>query len=115
MSAMALTGVFALEELSARFGSVTPVGGLTVAVLVREIVAPALTVPAMVMVTLPPLGRVGTVPVTLLPEIETEAGQTAPPEALLQLAVSPLIADTTGSLKLALSALLGPALLITKL
>jgi hypothetical protein len=63
------------------------------------------------MVTLPPAGRFGINPLTKLPIGEMPAGQVAPPVALAQLAVMPAISFGTASLKLALLAALGPALL----
>ena len=113
-SATAFTGVLVDEVLSLGLGSVTPAGGVTVAVLVIEPVVAAPTVPAIVIVMLEPAGRVGTVPdTTLEPLTPTEAGHTAPPEAELQLAVTPLMELGTASLNVAAFALLGPALLIT--
>jgi hypothetical protein len=112
-SAFGLTVAAVLLALLARFGSVTPVGGETLALLTMVPFAPAVTVPLMFKVTLPPAGSVGIEPVTLLPDIEMgELGQTAPPNALAQLAETPLIELGTESLKLAPLALLGPALLI---
>ena len=112
---MALTGVLVLELLSDGLGSLTPGGGVTLAVLLIDLGAEPLTVPAIVIVTLPPLGSVGTVPETRFPATDTLAGQTAPPLAPLQLALSPPMDEGTESLKLAPSALLGPALLMTRL
>ena len=88
---------------------------MAVAVLVTEPDAPLATVPSMDIVTLPPAGNVGTKPDTVWPAIVTLAGHTAPPTGDPQLAESPVIAAGTTSLKLAPFALLGPALLITKL
>jgi hypothetical protein len=115
MSAMALTGVFVVELLSERSGSLTPAGGDTFAVLVMEPTAVPLTVPAMVIVTLEPAGRLGMAPLTTFPATVTLAGQVAPPLALPQVAVMPEILAGTVSLKIALLAALGPALLITRL
>jgi hypothetical protein len=112
-SALGLTVAAVLLALLAGFGSVTPVGGDTLALLTIVPLAPLVTVPLTFRVTLLPAGSVGIEPVTLLPDIEIgELGQTAPPDALAQLAVTPLIELGTESLKFAPLALLGPALLI---
>ena len=99
--------------LLAGVGSVVPVGGVTVALLTIEPEAEALTVPVMTIVTLPPTGSVGTLPATLLPVTLTDAGQTAPPFALVQVALTPVMLLGTLSLKLVPFAALGPALLTT--
>jgi hypothetical protein len=115
MSATAATGVLVVDVLSAKSGSVTPAGGVILAVLVMAPFAVPLTVPAIVMETLPPAGKLGINPLTELPTGEMPAGQVAPPIALAQLAVMPVTSLGTKSLKLALLAALGPALLMTKL
>jgi hypothetical protein len=108
-----LTVAAVLLALLARFGSTTPVGGETFALLTMVPLAPLVTVPLMLKVTLLPAGNVGIKPVTLLPDIEIgELGQTAPPDALAQLALTPVIEVGIKSLKLAPFALLGPALVI---
>jgi hypothetical protein len=115
MSATAATGVLVVDVLSAKSRSVTPVGGVILAVLVMAPLAVPLTVPAIVMETLPPAGKFGINPLTELPTGEMAAGQVAPPIALAQLAVMPVMSLGTKSVKLALLAALGPALLITTL
>jgi hypothetical protein len=115
ISATAATGVLIVDALSATSGSVTPAGGVILAVFVMAPFAVPLTVPAIVMETLPPAGKFGIKPVTKLPTGEMLAGQVAPPIAFEQLAVMPLMSLGTASLKLALLAALGPALLMTKL
>ena len=92
------------------FGSSVPGGGDTVAVLVN-VVAP-LTVPVIVITTLPPTGSTGTVPLTELPETLT-APQAAPPAAPPQLAHTPLTTAGTLSMNVVPSAGLGPALVIS--
>jgi hypothetical protein len=113
-SALALTLPTVLLALLLRVGSVVPVGGVTVAELMIVPMADALTVPLIVMVTLEPAGKVGTNPLTVLPTTETLAGQTAPPRALAQEAITPVMVLGTVSLKLVPLALLGPALLMTR-
>jgi hypothetical protein len=115
MSATAATGVLVVEVLSFKSGSVTPVGAVILPVFVMAPVAVPPTVPAIVMETLPPAGKLGMSPLTELPTGEILGGQVAPPVAFAQLAVMPVISLGTKSLKLALLAALGPALLITKL
>ena len=115
ISATAATGVLVVEVLSDKSGSVTPVGGVILAVLVIAPLAAPLTVPAIVIVTLPPAGKLGITPLTEFPTGDIPAGQAAPPVAFAQLAVMLVISVGTESLKLALFAALGPALLITKL
>lgn len=112
-SATALTGVTTVEVLSDGSGSVTPIGVVTVVLLLIAPVLVGLTVPAIVNVALPPAGSVGTNPLTTLaPFTLTVAGHTAPPAAPEQLAVTPVMLVGTTSIKLALFAGLGPALLI---
>jgi hypothetical protein len=82
---------------------------------VMEPTAVPLTVPAIVIVILEPAGRFGMAPLTAFPATVTLAGQVAPPLALPQVAVMPEILAGTVSLKIALLAALGPALLITRL
>ena len=113
-SAFGLTVAAVLLALLARFGSVTLIGGETLALLMTVPLAPLVTVPLTLKVTLLPAGSVGIEAVTLLPDTEIgELGQTEPPDALAQLAVTPLSELGTKSLKLAPLASLGPALLIT--
>ena len=76
-------------------------------------VADGETDPVIVITTDPPAGNVGTEPLTLLPLTVTDAGQTAPPLALAQLALTPLIADATASLNVDALAELGPAFVIS--
>ena len=66
--------------------------------------------PTIVITTDPPAGKVGIDPLTLLPLTVTLAGHTAPPFALAQLAVTPLITDATASANVVAGAGLGPAL-----
>jgi hypothetical protein len=106
--------VLVLLLLLAVFGSTVPVGSVTVAVFEIEPVAEPDTVPFIVIVTELFAGKVGIVAETTLPLIPTELGQTAPFNALEQLALRLLIAALTASEKLVPLAALGPALLITK-
>ena len=99
--------------LSDGSGSVTPTGGVTLALLLMAPLLVGLTVPAIVKLALPPAGKTGIKPLTTFaPETATLAGHTAPPEALEQLADIALTSVGTESVKLALLAALGPALLI---
>src|SRR5882724_12084713 len=101
-----------VELLSFRFGSVTPLGGATVAVL--ETSCPLVAVPVIVIVTLLFAGKVGTVPLTSLP-LTPGLAQTAAPLATLQdgIPVSVTVAGTRSSYD-ALSAESGPGLLMTR-
>jgi hypothetical protein len=93
-----------VAELLARFGSVTPLGGNTVAVLLRLPVADELTVPVTVYVTVPPGGRFA---VSLMwPD---PLAVQLPPPAPTQIQVTPVIAAGTVSDTVAPSATLGPA------
>jgi len=106
-SATGVIAVLTVLELSARFGSDVPAGGDTEPVFDSGPLAGA--VPEMVMTTLPPGGNTGTLPLTALPATPTDAGHTAPPLALPQLAVMPVIPAGTLSLNVAPFAALGPA------
>lgn len=99
-------------ELLVGSGSLTPGGRPIVAVLVIVPVAPAETVPLMVMITLAPDGRVGTLPLTVLPEIVMLGGHTAPLATLPQLAETLVIAPGTISVNVVPLAADGPALLM---
>ena len=106
---MVVVAVFVLSEL---VGSVTPVGGVTVATFVIVPLAPA--VPITVKVTLPPLGKVGIVSVPACNAATVGLdGQVAPPVAVPQLTLLAVKLATLGSLTVALFAALGPALLTT--
>jgi hypothetical protein len=82
---------------------------VTVAVLITEPVP--LAVPETVIDTELPAGSVASVAVTLLPATFT-VGHTAPPEAPVQLAETPLTPAGTASAKVAPLAASGPALVI---
>jgi hypothetical protein len=93
MSALDTTGVMTVLLLSPGVGS--GVGLVTVAVFVNDC-APNGAVPLIVIVTEPPVGKVGTLPDTLLPAT-VGAAQVAPPLGEPQLAVTPVIAAGTAS------------------
>ena len=112
-SATGLTIPDVEPELLVLTGSVVPAGGDAVAVLVIVPAADATTVPDMVKVTLAPAGSVGILPLTVLPATEIEAGQTAPPAALLHTAAAPLRVAGNVSVNVAPLAALGPAFEIT--
>ena len=112
-SAVGVTGVDAELVLLFGFGSKVPLGNVMVAVLVIVPVAPAETRPLMVIVTEEPEGNVLTIPDTLLPTTEMDAGHTAPLVADPQVADTVLIAAGTWSLNDVPPAALGPALLIS--
>jgi hypothetical protein len=114
-SALALTLAAVLELLLLGFGSVVPLGAITLAVFTIVPVAVPESVPLMLTVTLEPAGKVAKIALTVLPLTLTLAGHTAPPVLALQLALTPVIPTGTTSVKLAPLALLGPALLITTL
>ena len=114
-SATVPTTVLTVDELFAVLGSVVPPGGLAVAVFASDPLADGETEPLMVIVTLDPAGIVGTTPDTKFPAKPIEAGHTAPPVALAQLAAMPVTAAGTLSLNVAPDAGLGPSLRITKL
>jgi hypothetical protein len=88
--------------------SPTPAAVATVATLLNDPDAEPRTVPLIVITTEPPAGKVGIAPVTLLPETLMFAGHTAPPAALVQLALTPLTDDGTRSEKVVSSAALTP-------
>jgi hypothetical protein len=111
-SAVGVMGVATVLLLLLGSGSLTPGGKPIVAVFVMVPVAPGETVPLIVIMTLPPDGKVGTPPLTLLPTTLIFVGQTAPAEALPQLAETPVIALGTISLNVVPFAADGPALLI---
>jgi hypothetical protein len=106
------TAALLVEVLFVISGSVTPFGGVIDAEFVIEPVAVLATVPVIVMVRLPPDGKTGIRLETLLPEIDTVDGQTAPLMAAPQLAEIDPIDDGTASKNEAPSALLGPAFAI---
>jgi hypothetical protein len=68
----------------------------------------------MVTTTEPPEGKLGILPLIVLPDIEIEAGQAAPPAAEPQVAVFGVRLTSKMSLKLVLFAALGPVLLINR-
>ena len=107
------TVVEILELLLLLLGSVSVPETETLAVLPIVPVAEPLTTPLIVMMRDAPAGKVGMVPLTVLPETEV-GGHTAPPEGLAQLAVIPEIFALMRSVKLAALAELGPALLICR-
>ena len=79
----------------------------------RVCAAARYVVPLIVIVTEPPTGSVAIVPLTVLPATLTEPGHTAPPVALPQLAVNPVIDAGTASENVVLLASEGPALPIS--
>lgn len=83
----------AVDVLLPIFGSVTPEGGATVAVL--EMVAPWAAAPVMVTVTLLLAGNVVTGPLTSV-ALELTVPQTAPPDVVAQLGV-PVRVNPAGS------------------
>ena len=92
-------------------GSVTPAGGLTVALLVTEPVV-AVTLALTVKTTLPPAGRVGiTIPAPCNngTVVLAAIGQAAKPVALPQVTLVTFSPATAGSVTTALLAALGPA------
>src|SRR5438270_912713 len=101
-------------ELLAGVGSVTPVGGVTLAVLDRVLPLLAVTVPLMVKVTLPPEGSVVMLLLTAEP-LTLTVPHTAPPVGLPQLAVMLPMPAGSVSAKLAPSAAAGPPLLTSTL
>jgi hypothetical protein len=111
-SAVGVTGVVTVLVLLLESGSLMPGGRPMVAVLVMVPVALGETVPLIVMTTLPPEGKFGTLPLTLLPTTPMLLGQMAPTVAEPQLAETPVIALGTMSLKVVPLAVEGPALLI---
>jgi hypothetical protein len=111
-SAVGVTGVVTVLLLLLGSGSLIPEGTPIVAVLVMLPVAPGETVPLIVIVMLAPEGKLGTLPLTVLPLILIFVGQTAPAVALVQLAETPVMVLGTISLKVVPLAAEGPALLI---
>jgi hypothetical protein len=105
--------VITVLVLLPKLGSVTPVGGVTIAVLVIVAALPA--VPVRVKVTLPPLGSVGiaSVPACKAATVEL-TGQAAPPVAVPQVSVLAVKLATAGSLTVAPLAAEGPLLVTTK-
>jgi hypothetical protein len=93
-------------------GSFVPAGGATVAVFDKGAFVAGEVVPLIVMTSEPPDGKVGIVPLTMLPVTETTPGQTAPPVALPQVALAPVSDAGSGSLNVAPFAADGPALVI---
>jgi hypothetical protein len=91
--------------------SPTPAAVATVATLLNDPDAEPRTVPLIAITTEPPAGKVGMLPLTLLPETFILAGHTAPPLALVQLALIALTEDGTKSEKVVSSAALTPAAL----
>ena len=111
-SATGLTPVTSVELLSVAFGSSTPAGLVTVAVLLIVPIALPSTTPLILKVTSAPLGMLAKIPETVLPDTLIGAGQVAPPIALTQTAETVPIEAGTKSLKLAPLAALGPVLRI---
>jgi hypothetical protein len=104
--------VLTVDVLLLESGSFTPAAGVAVAVFEMLPVADPLTVAVIVTTTEAPAGNVGTLPLTVLPESATDAGQTAPPLAEPQLAAVGSRFAFRISEKLVLFAALGPVLLI---
>ena len=88
-------------------------GVATDALLVMEPTAEPETVPVMVITTLLPTGSCAKVADTFVPDIEKPLGQSAPPEADEQDAVTPFRSAGELSVKLALNTSLGPLFRIT--
>ena len=109
-SATSVTFETTLLALFAGSGSVMPAAFATVAVFDSTPLAGA--VPVIVMTSEPPDGSVGIVPLTTLPATLTDAGQTAPPLGLPQVAPTAVIAAGTLSANVAPFAALGPAFAI---
>ena len=103
----------AVPELLPGVGSVGPGGGLTVATLAMLPVAPGATVAWNVTVTAPPEGMV-TEPLRLEPVL-VKVVVLAPGLVWLETLARPLRPAGKVSLKLAPVAVLGPALLMTRL
>jgi len=103
--------VVAVPVLFALFGSVVPAGGFAVALFVIDVPLVG-ALPVIVNVTLPPLGNVVIVLVTLLPATFT-VPHAAPPVGVPQLAATAVIPAGTASLNVVPFALLGPRLLTT--
>ena len=112
-SATALTIIVAVLLLFPSVVSVTPGGVLTLATLAIGPMAPGATLTWKTMVTVLTGGRV-TEPLMLLPAIFSVV-VLAPPATLEPTSAAPLRPAGRLSVKLALVAVLGPALLITKL
>jgi hypothetical protein len=112
-SALGFTVPAVLLVLLLESGSVMPGGGVAEAEFTSVPEAEALTVPVIVMVTELLAGKLGTEPLTVLPDTLTLAGHTAPPAAEPQLALSPVMAVGTVSVKVVPSAELGPPLRTT--
>jgi hypothetical protein len=111
-SIVGLTGVVTLLVLLVGVGSVTPLGGVTVATLVIE--APVPAVPVTVKVMLPPLGKVGMANVPACRAVTVGlAGQVAPPVTLPHVTEAAVKLATLGSLTVALSAAFGPLFVTT--
>ena len=83
-----------VELLLPLLGSVVPLGGAALAVL--STTAALAAVPVIVIVTLPPLGNVPTVPLTVWPATFGCVPHAAPPVGVPQVAV--LIATVAGTL-----------------
>ena len=110
--ATGFTVVDTSEKLLLLSGSLTPAAGLIVARLVITPVAEPETCAVIVMTSAPPDGKVGILPLTVLPEMDSVAGHTAPPVALPQTAEPGVKLALRTSLKPVLFAALGPTLLI---
>jgi hypothetical protein len=104
--------VVAVLVLLPGVGSVVPLGGETVAVLAIDAFTEDEVVPLIVTTTELFGGIVAIVPLTVLPATVTEPGHTAPPAALPQLAVTPVIDAGMTSLNVVPLAAEGPALRI---
>ena len=92
-------------------GSVTPGGGVTVAVLTSGLGASPATVPVTVKVTEPVFGRLGiTMPAPCIKAtvVLATTGQTAPLIGVPQVTLETFKPVMTGSVNTALSAVLGP-------
>ena len=114
-SARGLTVFVSVALLSAGVGSLTPTGGAILATL-ATFPAAAVTEALTVNVTLPPEGKVGiTIPAPCMSAtvVLAAVGQTALPVALPQVTAVAFNPLRAGSVKIALFAALGPALLTT--
>ena len=103
--------VVAVPVLLPGTGSVVPAGGFAVALFVTDVPLPG-AAPVIVNVTLPPLGRVGIVLVTVLPARLT-APHAAPPVGEPHVAPTPVIDAGTASLNVVPFASLGPRFVTT--
>ncbi len=104
-SATGPTGLLSEALLLPGTGSVTPAGGLTVAVLSSEPTVPGGTVPLTVNVTVPPTGSDTSVSIAPLPDAGHE-----PPDPPAHVQVKAASGAGSGSCTRALTTSLGPRL-----